>query len=411
MGGEIGVESSPGSGSRFWFTVPVESAEVVESAVPSVDFAGTRALVVDDNDTNRTILVTQLASWGMETDDSAGPSEALERLSGAAAEGRPYGLALLDFQMPGSMDGGELAAAIRARPAISATRLILLTSMGQVASADELSVDGALTKPVNQSQLYDAIATILASTPTGTGTAPVATAEPERLGTRVAIGAHVLVAEDNAVNRLLAVRLLERLGCSVDVAMNGAEAVEMSAGTDYGVIFMDCQMPVLDGYEATGRIREREAGGDRVPIVAMTANTMEGDRERCIAAGMDDYLAKPLRVEELESALCRAVDQEGGGEPLIDREILDELLGDDGLMDLFFEETSAQLDALRRASDAGDAAEVVRLAHTVKGAAATVGATRLAAVAAGVERDPGASPGLLDDLQRAFELTQAELTR
>lgn len=187
----------------------------------------------------------------MEADAAAGAEEALERLSGAAAEGRPYGLALLDFQMPGSMDGGALAVAIRARPAIAATRLVLLTSMGQVATAEELHVDGALTKPVNQSQLHDAIATILARSTAGSGVAPAPTAEPERLGARLAAGAHVLVVEDNAVNRLLAVRLLERLGCSVDVATNGAEAVEMSAGSDYAAIFMDCQMPVLDGYEAT----------------------------------------------------------------------------------------------------------------------------------------------------------------
>ncbi|HKP20022.1 MAG TPA: PAS domain S-box protein [Thermoleophilaceae bacterium] len=411
MGGEIGVESTPGGGSRFWFTVPVERAEALATAAPSVDFAGTRALVVDDNETNRTILVAQLASWGMDADDCGGAQEALERLSGAAAEGRPYGLALLDFQMPGSMDGGALAGAIRARPAIAATRLILLTSMGHLAGAEELHVDGALTKPVNQSQLHDAIATILARTSGGADEAPAPTAEPERLGSRAGAGAHVLVVEDNAVNRLLAVRLLERLGCSVDVATNGAQAVEMSAETGYAAIFMDCQMPILDGYEATGRIREREGRGDRVPIVAMTANTMEGDRERCITAGMDDYLPKPLRAEELEVALRRALADDEDAEPLVDRDVLDELLGDEGLMDLFFEETSAQLDALNEAADAGDTPEVQRLAHTIKGAAATVGATRLAALAAEIEQAPGTAAGLLGELQRAFELTQAELTR
>jgi PAS domain S-box-containing protein len=412
LGGEIGVESTPGDGSTFWFTVPVEAAEVAVKPTASVDFEGTRTLVVDDNETNRTILVTQLASWGMEADCTDGADDALVRLSAAASEGRPYGLALLDFQMPGSMDGGALAAAIRARPAISATKLILLTSMGESASAEELGVECALTKPVNQSQLHDAIATILAGAAGGQGPAPAITAEPERRGERVADGAHVLVAEDNAVNRLLAVRLLERLGCSVDVATNGAEAVEMSADSDYAAIFMDCQMPVLDGYEATARIRDREGGGERVPIMAMTANTMEGDRERCIAAGMDDYLPKPLRVDQLEQALRRALDDDGGGgEPLVDREILDELLGDEGLMDLFMSETSAQLDALNEAADAGDAAEVERLAHTIKGAAGTVGASRLAALAAELEQAPETASERLEDLQRAFELTQAELTR
>jgi PAS domain S-box-containing protein len=165
-----------------------------EGPAPSVDFAGTRALVVDDNDTNRTILVAQLASWGMEVNAACDADEALERLAAGAGEGRPYGLALLDLQMPGNMDGGALAEAIRARPAISTTRLILLTSMGQVASAEDLGVDGALTKPVNQSQLYDAIATVLARESAAPDGAPAATAEPERHGTRVGAGAHVLVA-------------------------------------------------------------------------------------------------------------------------------------------------------------------------------------------------------------------------
>jgi CheY-like chemotaxis protein/HPt (histidine-containing phosphotransfer) domain-containing protein len=230
----------------------------------------------------------------------------------------------------------------------------------------------------------------------------------------------VLVVEDNPVNRLLAVRLLEKLGCSVDVAANGVEAVDMSAESDYAAIFMDCQMPELDGYEATARIRRRERDGTHVPIVAMTANTMEGDRERCIAAGMDDYLPKPLRVEELEDALRRALGNGGAAAgPLVDRELLDELM-DDGaldasLMELFADESRAQLDALRAAIDAGDAAEVKRLAHTMKGGAGTVGATRMAALAAELEQDPtGPSEELLSrlaELEEAFELTQAELTR
>jgi PAS domain S-box-containing protein len=398
MGGEIGAESVPGRGSRFWFTVPVDRADAVVEPAVSVDFAGTRALIVDDNDTNRTILVAQLASWGMEVGAACDADEALERLAAAAAEGRPYGLALLDFQMPGSMDGGVLATAIRSRPAISTTRLILLTSMGQVTNAEELGVDGALAKPVNQSQLYDAIATILARASTVAEAAPAATAEPERLGARVGTGAHVLVAEDNAVNRLLAVRLLEGLGCSVDVAMNGAEAVEMSAGADYAAIFMDCQMPVLDGYEATGRIRDRESGGERVPIVAMTANTMAGDRERCIEAGMDDYLPKPLRVEELEEALQRAL---GDDDDWLDAEIAE----------LFIEESGAQLEGLRTAAESGDLAEVARLAHTMKGAAATVGATGMAALAAEMEQDPSVAGDLLEQLEQAFDAAQSQLIR
>jgi two-component system, sensor histidine kinase and response regulator len=172
----------------------------------------------------------------------------------------------------------------------------------------------------------------------------------------------------------------------------------MSAATNYAAILMDCQMPVLDGYEATGRIRERGSGGQRVPIVAMTANTMEGDRERCIAAGMDDYLPKPLRVEQLEEALQRAVGE-------------DEDWLDDEIMGLFIQESGAQLKGLREAAEAGDLEEVRRLAHTMKGAAATVGASGMAALAAEMEQDPSVAGELLQELQQAFDVAQAELIR
>jgi two-component system, sensor histidine kinase and response regulator len=172
----------------------------------------------------------------------------------------------------------------------------------------------------------------------------------------------------------------------------------MSAATNYAAILMDCQMPVLDGYEATGRIRERGSGGQRVPIVAMTANTMEGDRERCIAAGMDDYLPEPLRVEQLEEALQRAVGE-------------DEDWLDDEIMGLFIQESGAQLKGLREAAEAGDLEEVRRLAHTMKGAAATVGASGMAALAAEMEQDPSVAGELLQELQQAFDVAQAELIR
>jgi CheY-like chemotaxis protein/HPt (histidine-containing phosphotransfer) domain-containing protein len=229
-------------------------------------------------------------------------------------------------------------------------------------------------------------------------------------------GPRVLVVEDHPVNRLLAVRLLERLGCIVDVAVNGVEAVEMSGACDYAAIFMDCQMPELDGYEATARIRRREnEGGEHLQIIAMTANTMEGDRQRCIAAGMDDYVPKPLHAEELELALRRAL--KGGSEagPLIDRELLENVLevtSDAGLMELFVDETRSRLAALRDAIEDDDAPAVAGIAHSLKGSSAAFGASRMAALAGAIEQvaaDPDELLELLAELEQAFELTETEL--
>jgi CheY-like chemotaxis protein/HPt (histidine-containing phosphotransfer) domain-containing protein len=424
LGGEIGVESVPGQGSTFWFTVPVEHADGLSEAVDAVEFAGTRALVVDDNETNRTILVAQLASWGMEADATDNSGDALKLLSEAADSGRPYGLALLDFHMPAGMDGVELAGTIRSRHQLAATRLILLTSMGEPVSPGEAGVDGALTKPVNASQLHDEIAAVMARSAPASNGKPVAVERPAPRpepdiapAARVPRdGPRVLVVEDHPVNRLLAVRLLERLGCIVDVAVNGVEAVELSGACDYAAIFMDCQMPELDGYEATARIRRRENdGGDHVQIIAMTANTMEGDRQRCIAAGMDDYVPKPLHAEELELALRRAL--KGGSEsgPLIDRELLENVLevtSDAGLMEMFVDETRSRLAALRDAIESDDPEAVAGIAHSLKGSSAAFGASRMAALAGTIEQtaaDPDELLELLAELEQAFELTETEL--
>ena len=425
LGGRIGVDSAPGQGSSFWFTVPVEHADGLSEAVDAVEFAGTRALVVDDNETNRTILVAQLASWGMEADATDDPSDALKLLTEAAADGRPYGLALLDFHMPG-MDGVELAGEIRARHQLAGTRLVLLTSMGEPLSPAEAGVDGALTKPVNASQLHDEIAAVMArSAAVASNGKPASAArraepapaelEPRRSEARG--GARVLVVEDHPVNRLLAVRLLERLGCVVDVAVNGVEAVEMSAGCDYAAIFMDCQMPELDGYDATARIRRQENGADgHVQIIAMTANTMEGDRRRCIAAGMDDYVPKPLHAEELELALRRALRGGSDAGPLLDRELLGEVAAvaaDAGLMTMFVDETRSRLASLRDAIEDEDSEAIAGIAHSLKGSSASFGAARVAALAGAIEQDAAGDPDELLELQaeleQAFELTEAEL--
>jgi PAS domain S-box-containing protein len=305
MGGEIGLTSEPGRGSTFRFTVPLAKGEVAPPAPRRNDaLRGLRALVVDDNATNRTVLTRNLAGWGLRVAEASGGAEALAALRSAE---EAFALALLDLQMP-EMDGLELARHIKADPALAGVRLIMLTSLGvrgQREQARAAGIDGYLVKPVRLSQLYDCLATVMAAT----GPLPSAPARPaaasERRPPPVAHGPRVLLAEDNVVNQTVAQRLLEKLGCCVDVVGNGREAVAAVARGEYALVFMDCQMPEMDGFEATAAIRLGESGSRRVPIIALTASAMQGDREACLAAGMDDYLSKPLGLRDMERMLRR----------------------------------------------------------------------------------------------------------
>jgi PAS domain S-box-containing protein len=303
MGGEIGAEPRDGGGSAFWFTaeLPQVGAAVKRSRQAS-DLVGLRALIVDDSATNRTIFEHYLSEWGLSCKSVGLPREAIEALERAVAEGRPFELALLDFNMP-EMTGMELVHEIRERPALRTLAMVMLSSGAQV---DEdviahVKVSALLTKPARQSDLYDAIVNAIspASEP-----APVSEL-PAEYSVAESDGPLVLIAEDNAINRAVAKALLAKRGLRTALAVNGLEAVEMVAQTDYAAVFMDCQMPELDGYEATRRIRAAQADGRHVPIIAMTAHSKRGDRERCLAAKMDDYLSKPVRVDELDAVLQR----------------------------------------------------------------------------------------------------------
>ncbi|MDI1336567.1 MAG: response regulator [Lacunisphaera sp.] len=316
MHGEIGVESEAGQGATFWFTARLEKQTGAPKPErdPNRQLFNLRVLVVDDNATNRQILRHQIFAWKMQKGSAAGGHEALKLLREAAAAGQPYDLALLDMQMP-EMDGLSLALAIKADPAIAATRLIMLTSLGHRFTKKELKaagIDAYLVKPVKQSRLYDTLVDVIGdakaqSALTEKPNSPAAVAEPPGKSLRV------LVAEDNQVNQKIAVAQLGKLGCTVDVVANGLEVLECLPRLKYDLIFMDCQMPEMDGYEATQAIRKREQEPGRicpwtkpVRIVAMTANAMQGDREKCLAAGMDDYVSKPVRLAELQAALLRA---------------------------------------------------------------------------------------------------------
>ena len=298
--------STCATGSTFWFTVRLAKrpASPTATRVNLAELRRLRVLGVDDNATNRTLLTAQLTAWGIHVDCVADASHALGRLRAAHRNARPYDLALLDHQMP-EIDGMMLARAIKADPLLATVPLVLLTSVsyrGSAGDAEQAGFSAFLVKPIRQSQLYDCIATVM-----GMAARP----EPARLITRESlreaqaqVRARVLVAEDNLVNQRVAVRMLEKLGCRVDVATNGLEAVEATGRILYHCIFMDCQMPEMDGYEATRVIRQREARtGARIPIVAMTANAMESDRERCLVAGMDDYVSKPVQPKELGTTL------------------------------------------------------------------------------------------------------------
>jgi len=324
MGGTIGVQSESGKGSTFWFKVKLEKQMGPEEPPPSIffrDLFDLRVLVVDDNATNRQILRHQLFAWKMQKGSAANGSEALEQLRKAATEGKPYDLAILDMQMP-EMDGMTLARAIKADPQIAATRLIILTSMGYLHTADELRASGVeayLVKPVKQSRLFDCVVDVLGRA-AAEGAVPLAAAaaaasapaavEPAPALPPPKHTTRILLAEDNPVNQKVALAQFRGLGFGVDAVGNGREVLEALRREPYDIIFMDCQMPDMDGYEATREIRsaEREATATwKVPmrIVAMTANAMTGDREKCIASGMDDYLSKPVRKPELHATLLK----------------------------------------------------------------------------------------------------------
>jgi two-component system sensor histidine kinase/response regulator len=433
MGGTIEVDSQPGRGSTFWFTVRFErqTPEATPVPVPPARLAGRRVLVVDDNATNRQILKQQLGYWGLRTTTVDSGPKAMATLLEAAESGPPFDLAILDMKMP-EMDGLALGRAIKEHPSLAGVRLILLTSFGQRghgAEASRIGIGAYLTKPVDEADLYDCLVEVLGE---GAGKrAPHLVTRHSLRELRPPVAARVLVAEDNEVNQKVAVRILERLGYRVEVAEDGREALEACARTRYDAVLMDGQMPGMDGYEVTRRIRARERDGERLPIIAMTASAMKGDRERCLEAGMDDYVAKPVTPESLEAALRRwvgapaapaeraAVASPAAGD-LLDETVVSSLMSvdDDGtLMDevvaTFLKIAPVRLAAIRKAAR-GNAPQLERAAHSFLGSCGNLGCRRMADLCARLEvlgrsGSTEGAPGLAAALEREYAAVKPHL--
>jgi CheY-like chemotaxis protein/HPt (histidine-containing phosphotransfer) domain-containing protein len=393
-----------------------------------------------------------------------GGLQALGMLCSAEMSGDPYEVSILDMQMP-EMDGLELARRIKDDPKLSGTRLVMLTSMGQRGDdvlAKEAGISAYLTKPVRQSELYNCLVTVMGSQLDADGTAEAADQAEMPLVTHhnlreVASRTHtrLLVAEDNPVNQKVAVRMLEKLGYRVDVASNGREALDALDRTSYAAVLMDVQMPEMDGYEATQEIRRREseargehdASPRHLPVIAMTANALEGDREKALAAGMDDYVAKPVKPAQLSEILERwtadaedaelppegagaAHEADGNGhtglEDPLDPDVLAGLreLGDAELLaelvELFVDDAPSRISALRDAFEKDDAEAVERIAHTLKGSCGNMGALRLAEICENLQvighsGDLSEASELIEQLEAEFgrvrQALEAELSK
>jgi two-component system sensor histidine kinase/response regulator len=401
MGGEIGVHSEVNRGSTFWFEVrlePVADAAPTLTRLPRMTFAGLRALIVDDNASNREILQQHLQSWGIEVVAAESGAAALAALS--TEDGARFDLGLVDDQMSG-MDGIQLASLIRQEPRWSALRLILLSKRDDHDGGSEISryFSAMLAKPLRRAHILGCVSRVMAMQPGAAMDAPPAgSASALHVPAARTVGPTILLVEDNPVNREVAVGMLESLGCTTDSAENGWMALKAMNTATYDAVLMDCQMPVMDGLAATGEIRRREqtSGAARVPIIALTANAMEGDRERCLAAGMDDFLSKPFTQQQMATMLRRWLALRVLPEterrdlsriPLIDAGVLRNIAALakpallNSMIDLYLQHSPDLVGAIETAAMNMQSEALSQAVHTLKSSTSNLGGTRLAMVA------------------------------
>ncbi|MBX3324285.1 MAG: response regulator [Nitrospira sp.] len=415
MGGTVGIESIPGQGSTFSFTMQLryEPRHQSSETTSTQSLAGTRVLIVDDNATNRFILESQLMAWEANPLSASSAIAALEQLNQAVTAGKPVDIVILDIHMP-DIDGIMLSRMIKADPLFTNIPLLALSSIDQPSSGEETNSShffAWLRKPARQSLLRDCLLRQRYALPE---TAPL-TKQPEPQPP--VLRAHVLLAEDNPVNREVALGMLELLGCRVDMAENGCQAVEAVSKHHYDLVLMDCQMPILDGYAATAEIRRHERSidaGRHVPIIALTAHAMEGDREKCLAAGMDDYLSKPFSQDSLQATIRRwgntkptdsppssqTLDEQIApttplGIPIIDDAVWENLLAMERagrshplhkILSLYLSDSRRLIEVIRDAIQAGNGAALTDGAHQLKSTSAQVGALAASFQAGKIER-------------------------
>ncbi|NTU81439.1 MAG: PAS domain S-box protein [Chloroflexales bacterium] len=408
MGGTMGVTSAPGAGATFTFTVRLRPAAAPPPPAPRDHLAGARVLIVDDHPTSRALLTHLVTGWGMLPTALSGGAQALAALRAAIAAGTSYDVAIIDVVMP-AQDGFALTRAIGADPALANLPVLLVTSYTLRSSEPEARLAGArglLSKPIRERQLVAALAAVLSGAALTTSAPPPEAHFRSTLAVQETRAGRILVVEDNAVNQRVTVRMLEKLGYRADVAANGREAVAALAQIPYRLVLMDCHMPVMDGFVATAAIRAREGATRHTPIIALTADVLVEEQERCLAAGMDDYLPKPLPLDALRDTLRRWLEPiparvaselaaaAAPDELVLDPTVLEQLLGVRlesaaelacELIDLFLAEAPGFIAALEQGLVAGNFAAVRAQAHTLKGACGNLGLAALRARCVEVE--------------------------